>query len=470
MPQYIIHTASPHYKAKYHSASETALFNCYFHVLQAAKYYNLQTLALGNIALTRHNYSQIDAIHLGIRVVRRFLEAFPSAFKLIVFCTENDCQYNLYQSLLKLYFPRNKHELLLAKHFLPNNIGGLMGEPVIPKRAIRIQENPIKFMQEINDSGMESDSYSSSYSTDNNSEINVDECRERLIELNYPQEFSCNKDDTWHYEHEPQNGFSSFAMLPMIGGEQRNNYLNCDNYFHHRPTSNLLNMTKSTQSTNGNVDKLNNCNGINQINRNDQYDQFIIDQHKRQLKYERLLRRTKFIDKQTSNSIRARLNETIFISKPDQNEEQSALIIIGQRLVHLLQDHQSMFDCTIDFILVYLIRLLNKLTHNDHNQKYIVIYLHTNLLDNFDLANKTQLLSRLYELITYHHRKCLESFYIINPSVFNRVYVWWLKTFYCKFLKNKIHFIRSISQLKNIVSQEHLNVLPSLLLSCHSSQ
>lgn len=467
MPRYIIHTASPHYQTKYHSASEMALFNCYFHVLQAAKYYNLQTLAIGNLALPRHNYSHIDAIHLGIRVIRRFLESFPSAFKLIVFCTENECQYNLYQSLLKLYFPRNEREQLLANHFLPNNIGGVMGEPIIPERAIRIKENPIKIIQEINDSGLESDSYSSSYSTDYGSEINVDECRERLIELNYQQEFSCNESANWQYEHETHNGFSSFAMLPMIGGEQRNNYLN---QFSHRPTSNLLSTVKATLSSNDNVDKFNHCNGINQSNLNHQYDQFIIDQHKRQLKYERLLRRTKLIDKQASNSIKARLNQAIFISKPGQQGGQPALFIVGRALVCLLQDQPLTFDSTIDFILVHLIRLLNKLTHNGHSEKYVVIYLHTTtLLDNFDLANKTRLLSRLYELITYHHRKCLQSFYIINPSVFNRVYVWWLKTFYCKFLKNKIHFVRSISQLKNIVDEEHIDALTPLLLSCYSS-
>ena len=49
-----------------------------------------------------------------------------------------------YKSIMPLYFPRSKAEVLYAAMALPLDLGDEFGEPIIPERKIRISVNPLK--------------------------------------------------------------------------------------------------------------------------------------------------------------------------------------------------------------------------------------------------------------------------------------------------------------------------------------
>nr|XP_027195141.1 ganglioside-induced differentiation-associated-protein 2-like [Dermatophagoides pteronyssinus] len=466
---YIIHTASPHYKCKYHTASETALFNCYLHVLQAAKHYNIRILAIGNLALMEHHYPELDGIHLGIRVIRRFMESYPDAFDTIILCMQNEHEYDLYRSVLKLYFSRNQQEEQMQSSLLPTNNGGPMGEPIIPERAIRIQENPIKSLQEINDSGLDDSgddlggfSYSSSYSTDANgqgtgSEINIDECRERLIELKYQQEF----DHSPSSSTSPMKRSSSYVTSLFHAGNHHSQEhyssmesMTCPSSPSFARKQHYYHSSTATQS-------------LHNFDDYDQQDQLMLIEHKRQLKFERLLRKIRRQEKELSETIRDKLQECIYISTitTDGGDKDSVLIIIGRELANL---YHNELDGHFDQIIVHFVKMLDKICHQ--GRKFSVVYFHT-MVDNIesnvnvnDRPPKTQLISRLYEFISYQHQNLLKSFYVIHPSVFNRLYVWWLKTFHCKFLKNKVQFIQRLQQLQGHINRKHFEQLPSFIM------
>jgi len=72
--------------------------------------------------------------------VRRFLEQYDS-LTCVIFVLE-PCDLGIYEILLPLYFPRNLAEQDNACWQLPNDIGGMDGEPLLPDRQIRIIDNP----------------------------------------------------------------------------------------------------------------------------------------------------------------------------------------------------------------------------------------------------------------------------------------------------------------------------------------
>lgn len=73
--------------------------------------------------------------------IRRFLEQYGDSVTCIVFVLE-PCDLGIYEVLLPLYFPRNLAEQDNACWQLPNDIGGIDGEPLLPDRQIRIIDNP----------------------------------------------------------------------------------------------------------------------------------------------------------------------------------------------------------------------------------------------------------------------------------------------------------------------------------------
>ncbi|OTF76091.1 hypothetical protein BLA29_006334, partial [Euroglyphus maynei] len=395
------------------------------------------------------------------------MESYPDAFVSIVLCMQNEHEYDLYRSVLKLYFPRNQQEEQMESSLLPANNGGPMGEPIIPERAIRIQGNPIKSLQEINDSGLDDSgddgySYSSSYSTDVNgqgsgSEINIDECRERLIELKYQQEF----DKSPSLSSSPMKRSSSFVTSLFHAG---NHHTQQEHY------SSMENMTcPSSPSFTRNQHHYHQSMTVPNLHHFDDYDeqdQLMFIEHKRQLKFERLLRKVRRQEKDLSETVHRKLQECIYISTIDSDNKDSVIIIIGRELANI---YHNELNGHFDQIIIHVVKLLDKICH--HGNPFSIIYFHTmvdnvetNIIVENDRPPKTQLISRLYEFVSNQHQNLLRSFYVIHPSVFNRVYVWWLKTFHCKFLKNKVQFIQRLQQLNGHINRKHLERLPTFIV------
>src|SRR5882724_8076380 len=74
--RYVIHTVGPKYNAKYHTAAENALYNCYAKVLQISRDNGFKSLALTPINTQNRGYPRQSAAHIALRVVRRFLEHY----------------------------------------------------------------------------------------------------------------------------------------------------------------------------------------------------------------------------------------------------------------------------------------------------------------------------------------------------------------------------------------------------------
>ncbi|XP_054721464.1 protein GDAP2 homolog [Uloborus diversus] len=149
--RYVIHTVGPKFNVKYQTAAESALFSCYFKVLQLVKEHNLGSVGLCVINSLRRNYPPHDGAHIALRTVRRFLEKYGDTVDMVVFAVE-DVDVGIYELLMPLYYPRSKDEEEYACFNLPRDIGGENGEPFIPERQMRIVERPFHALDEVEES------------------------------------------------------------------------------------------------------------------------------------------------------------------------------------------------------------------------------------------------------------------------------------------------------------------------------
>ncbi|XP_049821406.1 protein GDAP2 homolog isoform X2 [Aethina tumida] len=139
--RYIIHTVGPKYNIKYQSASENTLHTCYRNILQKSKEMGVHSIALPVVNSVKRNYPPDEGAHIALRTVRRFLEQHGSSLDTVIFVVDK-LDVGIYEVLLPLYFPRSKFEQDAARWQLPADVGGTMGEPIMPDRQIRIIDNP----------------------------------------------------------------------------------------------------------------------------------------------------------------------------------------------------------------------------------------------------------------------------------------------------------------------------------------
>ncbi|KAL5265232.1 hypothetical protein ACHWQZ_G006103 [Mnemiopsis leidyi] len=127
--RHIILTAGPKYNPKYMTAAENTLFTCYRNSLNLAMDNNVETLTIGKIHNKHKGYPEKEAVHMALRVTRRFLEKHGDRFKKICFVLENSRDMMFFQELLPYYFPRNSGDYKFQQE-LPDCIGGEYGEPI----------------------------------------------------------------------------------------------------------------------------------------------------------------------------------------------------------------------------------------------------------------------------------------------------------------------------------------------------
>ncbi|KAF9406600.1 hypothetical protein HW555_013086, partial [Spodoptera exigua] len=132
--RHIIHTVSPKYVPKYHTAAETSLHNCYRNVLCKATEIGARSLALCLISGTRTQFPPDLAAHVALRTIRRHLEShrMPSLVVLWSWCGPDVA---LWSALAPLYFPRSAREADAARWRLPH-------DAPTHDRRIRIIHNP----------------------------------------------------------------------------------------------------------------------------------------------------------------------------------------------------------------------------------------------------------------------------------------------------------------------------------------
>ncbi|XP_066473127.1 ganglioside-induced differentiation-associated protein 2 [Tiliqua scincoides] len=154
--RFIIHTVGPKYKNRYRTAAESSLYSCYRNILQLAKEQAMSSVGFCVINTVKRGYPLVDATHIALRTVRRFLEIHGNTLEKVVFAV-SELEEATYQKLLPQYFPRSLEEEKRSLPLLPNDIGNAEGEPVVPERQIRISEKPGVSEDNSDDEGLEAD-------------------------------------------------------------------------------------------------------------------------------------------------------------------------------------------------------------------------------------------------------------------------------------------------------------------------
>ncbi len=488
-PQNIIHTATPVYQARYRSAAETALFRCYENVLLLARQCNLRTLALPPLAIRPFGYPPEEAAHLGLRVLRRFLESHPAAFEVVVLVTSNRRDYHLYASLLPLYFPRDEAEAKLQCTGLPVNLGGpLRGEPLRPERAIRIKESPFagvaatdgrafhtKSSNSFQSSGSEEWSSSassgsssssvsnSSYNSSEEDEVELveepassllllsskslgkfarmqEECRDDKFKAssevhvhnrkNKSSKMTNSQSSRSHSDEEEEDRSRSKSMLSvgraLVDCEQHLSVASSLNHHHHhhaRP----------------------NHHGSCTHHR----DAHLALEFERQLRRERLHRKVQLSQQQQNpaekEAAAARLEHLktcIYLEDEPDQDERKVLTVVGSRFTA-----ETMADeVTLSYVLGQLDEAVSSSSSSSSSSSYVIVYYH----DHVTEANvpRSAFIEQLTSLLSHRARKRLQAVYIVHPKILSRLYLWYLKTFHFPMLKEKVTFVRRLSQLQ----------------------
>lgn len=159
--------------------------------------------------------------------------------------------------------------------------------------------------------------------------------------------------------------------------------------------------------------------------------------------YERLLRRSKFEDLSEIASQRC------LYTAGEDNFGRLIVVFIGKRF------KANKID--LDKALLYLIFTLDRLVSRD----FIVMYFHT--LTTRDNHPPLNFIRYVYETLDHRYKKNLKAFYIIHPTLWNRLTTWWFTTFTASSIKNKVFCIKGLEYLQNIVAVAQLQ-LPSFIM------
>ncbi|XP_059049725.1 protein GDAP2 homolog isoform X2 [Achroia grisella] len=130
--RHVIHTVSPKYVAKYHTAAETSLQNCYKNVLNKAAELGVRTLALCVINTPRRNFPSDLASHIALRAVRRHLSSSSRPSVVVVWGAA--AALSSLRCAAPLYFPRSPAPAPAPAPSPP--------PPDLHDRRIRIIHNP----------------------------------------------------------------------------------------------------------------------------------------------------------------------------------------------------------------------------------------------------------------------------------------------------------------------------------------
>ena len=138
--QRVVHAVGPKYQAQYAHAAASALHAAYRAALTQCRVNGLRTIAFLPLHdEQRKGYPTLDACHVALRTVRRFLERHTPAVDCVLLLLPTLPHAEAYHALAPLYFPRTKAELRRsAAEFKGVELGDENGEVVPPERRIRI--------------------------------------------------------------------------------------------------------------------------------------------------------------------------------------------------------------------------------------------------------------------------------------------------------------------------------------------
>ena len=106
----------------------------------------------------------------------------------------------------------------------------------------------------------------------------------------------------------------------------------------------------------------------------------------------------------------------------------------------------------LDKALLFLLRVLEPISCHD----YVVLYFHTRT--SRDNIPSYWWIKEVYNTLTYKYKKNLKAFYVIHPTLWTKMTCWWFSTFMAPAIKNKIHNVHALEELKPVVNEKDLGI------------
>ncbi|XP_055889502.1 protein GDAP2 homolog [Biomphalaria glabrata] len=104
--------------------------------------------------------------------------------------------------------------------------------------------------------------------------------------------------------------------------------------------------------------------------------------------------------------------------------------------------------------LLYMIRIMDPVVETD----YVIVYFHT--LTSGKNQPAMAYLKMVYSLLDYRYRKNLKHFYIVHPTWWSKLAVWFFTTFTASDIKHKVHNLKGVQYLYTKMNPDQIDVPP----------
>lgn len=158
----------------------------------------------------------------------------------------------------------------------------------------------------------------------------------------------------------------------------------------------------------------------------------------RKNRYERLLRKAKEMD------FREIREANIIYRSGVDKFGRTVFIFVGR--------NYAPKEVSFEALCCYIIRLMDK----EVAQPFVVVYLHS-CTGNRNYMSYTQL-REFYQTLDYRYKKNLQLMYIVHPTLWSRLSMWWFTTITTSGLSRKVRLLGGIEYLYLNISPDQLNV------------
>jgi O-acetyl-ADP-ribose deacetylase (regulator of RNase III) len=436
--RFIIHAVGPKYNEKYQTAAEGALFSTLLRVLTLCRDHHIRSLSLPPVNSVKRGFPSHDGAHMTLRVVRRFLEKYLNDFDLIVFGVEDPLDLGIYDHLMPLYFPRSDQEQEYSCYYLPEDVGGADGQPVIPERQIRIADKPL----------ITRSASSTSYESNGEGHLFDDDA---TVDLSSGLESSVLVGKTLFAQMQPDID-RRWTTSPAKSNKVKRESIRSAILFN---TDDSSRRREERRGTNGSNKHKKAGNIVYRVASNDSEDcDPIVREIKRRSRYERIVRNAKRSDFKDMDRLR------FLYHCGEDRYGRDVIVIIGNRLPFGSISQES--------LLSYFIRTLHDIITS--RRSFIVVYTHS-LTSRVNHPGMS-FLKTAAETLDPRSWSQFSALYVVHSSLWTRVLFWYFGTFVSSTtasgLKDKVSFVPSVKALSHLIPIEQLQI-PAVIMN-HDSK
>lgn len=129
----------------------------------------------------------------------------------------------------------------------------------------------------------------------------------------------------------------------------------------------------------------------------------------------------------------------------------------GRAVIVFVARQISFNGIDLDKALLYLINVLEPLAA----KAYSIVYLHS--MCSVDNTPDMSFLRRVYNSLPSKFGRNLNAFYVVHPTVFSRVFMWFFTQFTASQMKDRYHSFNSLHQLYSFIPSDQLDIPPFVL-------